>query len=78
MSKLETPASLVPHQGDYKANAWGDYTIAELGNWVHLFAKRASHRTDAAKAQKDITDAQNYLSMMQAQLDAIKSTLPTT
>lgn len=39
--------------------------------WIHLFAKRAEHRRNIEKLKKDLTDAQNYLYMMQAKLDAL-------
>jgi len=52
------------HQKDYRPNAWQNYTLQELGEWVHLFMKRANHRTNIIKAKKDIYDAKNYLWMM--------------
>ncbi len=67
---VETPQSCVPYQGDYKRQAWEAYTLAELGQWVHLFAKRAEHRTNMAKRDRDLRDAQNYLHMMQAVLNS--------
>lgn len=66
----EQPAA---HATDYKPGAWDAYTMAELGQWVHLFAKRAEHRDNPEKRAKDLTDAQNYLDMMQAKLDALKA-----
>lgn len=69
---MSTPESIKPHEQKYYANAWDEYTLAELGWWVHLLAKRSSHRTDKDKKCKDIQDAQNYLSMMQAKLDGLK------
>jgi hypothetical protein len=69
---METPKSIVEHNKDYKDNAWQQYTIEELGNWVHLLAKRATHRTDIAKRFKDLTDAQNYLNMIQEHLNSLK------
>jgi hypothetical protein len=59
------------HQGDYKPQAWEAYTLAELGNWVHLLAKRAEHRGNPEKRAKDMYDARNYLAMMAAKLDAM-------
>ena len=67
----ETPQSCLEHQTDYEAQAWEAYTLAELGQWVHLFTKRAKHRTNFAKKDKDLSDAQNYLSMMQSKLDEV-------
>lgn len=67
-----TPQSCTNYQDDYHTQAWEGYTLAELGQWVHLFTKRAQHRTNFAKKDKDLLDAQNYLNMMQAKLDAEK------
>ncbi len=67
---MKTPASLVEHEIDYKPDAWKSYTIAELGNIVAFFVKRAGHRSDPKKAEKDLTDAQNYLDMIQSHIDA--------
>ena len=56
---------LEKHTPDYKSKAWKQYTISELGYWVHLFTKRATHRTNMVKAKKDLYDAKNYLVMME-------------
>jgi len=69
MDELKTPDSIEEHQPKYKSSAWKEYTLQELGMWVHLFVKRAKHRKDTQKRAKDLTDAQNYLNMMQAHLD---------
>jgi hypothetical protein len=69
---MEQPVGLKEHEAKYHANAWEAYTLEELGHWVHLFAKRSEHRSDAEKKKKDLTDAQNYLDMMQAKLNALK------
>lgn len=60
------------HDGDYKPLAWEAYTLAELGQWVHLLATRSQHRDNADKRAKDLYDARNYLDMMRAKLDAIE------
>lgn len=65
------PESCEEHQPKYVEGIWKQYTLSELGNWVHLFAKRSQHRNDLEKKKKDLTDAQNYLNMMQAHLDAL-------
>lgn len=44
------------------------YTFAELGNWVHLLAKRAENRNDFAKYDDDLQQASNYLSTMFVEL----------
>lgn len=63
------PEGLGPHQKDYKPGAWDDYTMAELGYWVHLYTIRASHRNNKEKAKKDLHDARNYLEIMKSKLD---------
>jgi hypothetical protein len=71
-----TPESIKSHAADYIDRSWEDYTFEELGQWVHLFAKRSEHRKNPAKLQKDLYDAQNYLNMMQAKLDALYPSVP--
>lgn len=66
------PHSCKEYRDKYSHNAWKTYTIQELGDWVHLFLKRATHRKDKTKARKDVMDAQNYLNMMQSELDAVR------
>lgn len=68
----KTPNGCVKHQEDYSPKAWEAYSLEELGNWVHLFAKRAQHRSNFAKKDKDLHDAQNYLDMMQSILNDLK------
>jgi hypothetical protein len=67
------PDSAKAHEENYKQAAWEEYTIAELGQWVHLFAMRAGHRANNDKRLKDLQDAQSYLDMMQAKLDSISN-----
>ena len=62
MSRIEE------HQPDYKKDVWKKYSIQELGMWVHLFHKRAPHRTVLEKQQKDFYDAKNYLWMIEQKL----------
>jgi hypothetical protein len=69
------PLSILPHSKDYKNSAWMDYTLHELGMWVHLLVKRAGHRNNPLKAKKDLEDAQNYLNMMQAHIDYVAAGL---
>lgn len=68
----KTPESIEHHQCDYNPKAWEAYTLTELGMWVHLFAKRSTHRSNTEKRDKDLHDAQNYLNMMQSKLDKLK------
>jgi hypothetical protein len=67
-----TTEAIKKHESDYKARAWDQYTLAELGNWVHLLATRATHRDNPEKRAKDLYDAQNYLDMMQSKLDELR------
>lgn len=69
---METPESCIPFQPQYTDGAWREYTLHELGMWVHLTVQRANHRVNAEKKAKDLRDAQNYLDMMQAHIDAAK------
>lgn len=66
----ETPESCKEHQSKYKENAWEAYTLLELGTWVQLLTKRASHRKPGEKQEKDLQDASNYLDMMRAKFEA--------
>jgi hypothetical protein len=61
-----TPEQIKSHAGDYKNQAWQEYTEEELSWWVRLLTKRAGHRTDEAKKAKDLYDAGNYQSMLDA------------
>ena len=69
---MNTPQSLLKHEPEYRPQAWQEYTLEELGMWVHLFAKRARHRSSPEKKASDLYNAQNYLDMMQAFLNALK------
>jgi len=75
MVEPKTPESIEHHQADYKDKIWQQYSLQELGMWVHLFVKRAFHRNNTEKATKDLHDAQNYLNMMQSYIDAAKEEL---
>jgi len=67
-----TPIEIERYEDDYKEGAWKDYSIAELGHFVHLLAKRATHRSDSEKRGNDLRDARNYLRMIEAKLDALE------
>lgn len=71
----ERPFGIEMHQADYKEGAWEQYSLQELGEWVHLLAKRAEHRDNHQKASKDIHDAKNYLEMMGAKLKEVSDFL---
>lgn len=75
---IKLPESCKEHQPKYHEGIWQTYSIMELGMWVHLFSKRALHRKDKIKARKDVTDAQNYLNMMQAKIDEVRQKLTET
>lgn len=75
---MNTPESIKPHAADYVDNAWEQYTFSELGDWIHLLVTRAGHRSDPLKHQKDLYDAQNYASILQAKLDNMYPHVPRT
>ncbi len=68
---MNTPEGIKQHEASYKPNAWEEYTIQELGTWVHLLAKRSRHRA-SDKKRKDLADARNYLAMIGSHLDALE------
>lgn len=72
---MKIPNSIKAHASKYTDGAWEQYTVDELGAFVHLLLKRAVHRVDLDKRRKDIEDAQNYLSMMQSHIDRVKALL---
>jgi len=63
------PEEIEEHSKDYYIGSWADYSLQELGDWVHLLHKRATHRTNLEKKEKDLRDARNYWIMMGAWLD---------
>lgn len=56
------------HAKDYKRHAWDQYTIMELGNWVHNFVKKSEQRANKVKATKDLHYAKNYCFMMEQKI----------
>lgn len=54
----------IPHRDDYKKDAWKNYSKEELEWWVKLLTKRATHRDDDAKREKDAFDASVYQKML--------------
>lgn len=72
-ANMETPASIEKDAAAYKQDAWKQYTPLELGNWVHLLVKRAGHRADVVKREKDLNDAQAYLDMLSQHINAARS-----
>ena len=75
---MATPESIKVHADKYKEGTWRNYSYEELAQWVNLLTKRAAHRTDFEKSQKDLDDANNYLEMLNAKFSeqalAIEST----
>ncbi len=63
---MATPQQIEVHAHKYKEGAWRNYSLVELAQWVELLTKRASHRTNYKKCIKDLDDASNYLSMLNA------------
>jgi len=77
-SNAKMPEVLVLHEKDYKPNAWKTYTIEELsllGIFVSLLVKRAAHRANREKCQKDLYDAKNYAAMLVAKVEAVEKSL---
>jgi hypothetical protein len=70
--ELREPESIAHRRADYKPDAWTGYSPAELGWWVHLFLKRAGMRSNPGKREKDLADAQAYLDMLQAHVNAAR------
>jgi hypothetical protein len=70
--ELREPGSIAARRADYRPDAWHEYSPVELGWWVALLLKRAGMRADPAKREKDLEDAQNYLNMLQAHMDAAR------
>lgn len=70
---IKTPNEIKKHADKYNTDAWKEYSPAELGQWVALLVKRAGHRSDSTKKTKDLDDAQNYLHMLQAHVDAART-----
>jgi len=66
---METPQSILKNEPDYKPKAWQEYSLQELGNWVHLLVKRSRMPSNNTKRFKDLGDAQEYLNMMQAHIN---------
>ena len=63
---MSTPEQILEHSTKFKDGTWRNYSYEELAQWVNLLTKRAGHRTDIRKAEKDLDDANNYLMMLNA------------
>lgn len=73
--RVDVPENIKPHADDYKDMSWVCYDPAELGQWVALLVKRSTHRSNLQKRAKDLYDARNYLSMLDAQLSCLEDEL---
>lgn len=69
------PDCIEKHQGDYKQEAWRNYSFEELANAVAFFTKRAGHRSTFKKRAKDLYDAGNYLEMFNQKFADAKASL---
>lgn len=69
---MNTPTQIDQHASKYNNNAWQDYSVQELGQWVHLLTKRASMRADNEKKKKDLVDARNYWLMIGSHLESLE------
>lgn len=69
------PEEIKKFAGSYKEGSWQQYELNELGNWVHLLAKRAKHRKSLEKMKKDLDDANYYSIMLSAKLNEIRRDL---
>ena len=67
MSK-ELDEMLGEHQSKFKVKSWKNYTDEELRWWITLLRKRAEHRSDKDKRDKDLKDASNYTLMLNESL----------
>jgi hypothetical protein len=52
------------HQSKFKVKSWKNYSDEELEWWIKLLRKRAEHRSDEEKRNKDLKDASNYALML--------------
>lgn len=71
-SQPAQPTAVVENQANFKHGAWLNYTLVELAQWVELLTKRARHRDNPAKRDKDLKDAENYLAMLTARFAEAK------
>ena len=72
---METPSNIKKHAGDYNDRAWEEYSFAELGNFVHLLAKRSEHRSNPEKKKKGpslMKTAKEYKGKADAEQQIIK------
>ena len=66
---MATPEQIKEHAHKYKEGAWRDYSYEELAQWINLLTRRASHRTELKKMEKDLNDANNYLAMLKSKFE---------
>jgi len=75
---MATPEQIKEHSHKYQEGAWRNYSYEELAQWVNLLTKRASHRTQFAKSQKDLDDANNYLEMLKEKFNEDNRNITTS
>ena len=79
---MTTPKEIRELSENWKGGSWRDYEPWELGMWVHLFLKRATHRRFdgpdeeahkqyRAKVKKDLRDARNYAAMLREAVNEV-------
>lgn len=69
---MEEPIEIKEYTNDYKDRAWEEYSIEELGNMIHLLAKKATHRSKDYKRKSDLKEARNYLAMIDTKLKELE------
>ena len=69
LKKARTPTKILSHSPDYDNGSWREYELWEYGMWAYLLVKRATHRKDGNKREKDLKDAANYWAMGKAVID---------
>jgi len=66
---MATPEEIKQHADKFKDGSWRNYSYEELAQWVNLLTKRAGHRNDFNKMEKDLEDANNYLAMLKSKFE---------
>lgn len=74
-AKKDAPDMVPSKPQQISQETFNYYTIVELGNLIHLLAKRAMQHHDRDRVKVDLYNAQYYLNIMQAKLNSIKENL---
>ncbi len=64
------PPAVQAHSDGFFPDAWKEYTITELGNFIHLMVTRSLHRGSPERRAKDLYHARLFWQMMGAHLRA--------